>query len=206
MIRVYIVDDHYIVTEGLKTLLQNEKDIEVMGHAMSAEACLQYFILNTADIILMDINMPGKDGIQLCKEIKTLYPDVMVLALSTYNQDSYIRQMMDNGASGYILKNTDKEELLEAIHAIYRGKIFLSYEVNQVIQSQANAKSHLPVLTRREKEVLALVADGLTTLEIAQKLFISETTVNSHRRSLLDKLKAKNTAALIRYAIDNKLV
>ncbi len=206
MIRVYIVDDHYIVIEGLKTLLQNEKDIEVVGHAMSAEACLQYFILNTADIILMDINLPGMNGIQLCKEIKTLYPDVTILALSTFNQDSYIRQMMDNGASGYILKNTDKEELLEAIHAIYRGRIYLSFEVNKLINSQANAKSHLPVLTRREKEVLALVADGLTTLEIAQKLYISETTVNSHRRSLLDKSKAKNTAALIRYAIDNKMV
>jgi DNA-binding NarL/FixJ family response regulator len=206
MIRVYIVDDHYIVIEGLKSLLLSEKDIEVVGDAMNADDCLRYFLLNKADIILMDINMPGKDGVQLCKEIKTLYPDVMVLALSTYNQDSYIRQMMDNGASGYILKNTDKEELIEAIHAIYRGRTFLSFEVSQVIKSQTQQNSQLPILTRREKEVLALVADGLTTLEIAQKLYISETTVNSHRRNLLDKINAKNTAALIRFAIDNKLV
>jgi len=206
MIRVYIVDDHYIVIEGLKSLLLSEKDIEVVGHAMNAEDCLRYFLLNKADIILMDINMPGKDGVQLCKEIKILYPDVMVLALSTYNQDSYIRQMMDNGSSGYILKNTDKEELIEAIHAIYRGRTFLSFEVSQVIKSQTQQNSQLPILTRREKEVLALVSNGLTTLEIAQKLFISETTVNSHRRNLLDKLNAKNTAALIRFAMDNKLV
>ena len=206
MIRVYIVDDHYIVIEGLKSLLLSEKDIEVVGHAMNAENCLRYFLLNKADIILMDINMPGKDGVQLCKEIKTLYPDVMVLALSTYNQDSYIRQMMDNGSSGYILKNTDKEELIEAIHAIYRGRTFLSFEVNQVIKSQTQQNSQLPILTRREKEVLALVSNGLTTLEIAQKLYISEATVNSHRRNLLDKINAKNTAALIRFAMDNKLV
>ena len=206
MIRVYIVDDHYIVIEGLKSLLLSEKDIEVVGHAMNAEDCLRYFLLNKADIILMDINMPGKNGVQLCKEIKTLYPDVMVLALSTYNQDSYIRQMMDNGSSGYILKNTDKEELLDAIHAIYRGRTFLSFEVSQVIKSTTQQNSQLPMLTRREKEVLALVSNGLTTLEIAQKLFISETTVNSHRRNLLDKLNAKNTAALIRFAIDNRLV
>ena len=206
MIRVYIVDDHYIVIEGLKSLLLSEKDIEVVGHAMNAEDCLRYFLLNKADIILMDINMPGKDGVQLCKEIKTLYPDVMVLALSTYNQDSYIRQMMDNGSSGYILKNTDKEELIEAIHAIYRGRTYLSFEVGQVLKSQTQQNSQLPILTRREKEVLAIVSNGLTTLEIAQKLFISETTVNSHRRNLLDKINAKNTAALIRFAIDNKLV
>ena len=206
MIRVYIVDDHYVVIEGLKSLLLSEKDIEVVGHALNAKDCLRYFLLNKADIILMDINMPGKDGVQLCKEIKTLYPDVMVLALSTYNQDSYIRQMMDNGSSGYILKNTDKEELIEAIHAIYRGRTFLSFEVGQVLKSQTQHNSQLPILTRREKEVLALVSNGLTTLEIAQKLYISETTVNSHRRNLLDKVNAKNTAALIRFAIDNKLV
>jgi DNA-binding NarL/FixJ family response regulator len=114
--------------------------------------------------------------------------------------------MMDNGASGYILKNTDKEELIEAIHAIFRGRTFLSFEVGQVIKSQTHHNSQLPMLTRREKEVLALVSNGLTTLEIAQKLFISENTVHSHRRNLLDKLNAKNTAALIRFAIDNKLV
>jgi len=204
MINVFIVDDHYIVIQGLKSLLAEEKDIEVLGHATSAESCLQFVVLERVDVILMDISMPGMDGIQLCREIKRKYPPVMVLALSTYNQDSYVRQMIDNGASGYILKNTDKEELLEAIHTVFKGKTYLSFEVSQLIKSAPN--SGLPVLTRREKEVLSMVADGCTTFEIAQKLFISEATVNSHRRNLLDKIQAKNTAALIKFALDNKMV
>ena len=205
MIRVFIVDDHYIVVEGLRSLFNNEKDIEVVGYAMNAESCLHFLALNATDVILMDINMPGKNGIQLCKEVKEKYPSVMVLALSTYNQDSYIRQMMENGASGYILKNTDKEELTEAIHSIYNGDKYLSFEVNKMIRS--HPRDHqLPLLTRREKEVLAMVMEGYTTPEIAQKLFISEATVNSHRRNLLDKMQAKNTVSLIKIAIENKLV
>lgn len=204
MIRVFIVDDHYIVIQGLKSLLCDEKDIEVLGYAMNAESCLQFFAVNKADVILMDISMPGMDGIALCREIKIKYPSIMVLALSTYSQDSYIRQMMNNGASGYILKNTDKEELLEAIYAVNRGKTYLSFEVGQLIKS--SAASGLPVLTRREKEVLVLVAEGMTTSEIAQKLFISEATVNSHRRNLLDKIHAKNTASLIKFALENGMV
>ena len=204
MINVFIVDDHYIVIQGLKSLLAEEKDIEVLGHATSAESCLQFVVLDKVDVLLVDISMPGMDGIQLCKLIRNKYPSIMVLALSTYNQDSYVRQMMDNGASGYILKNTDKEELVEAIHTVFRGKTYLSFEVSLLIKSSPGGS--LPVLTRREKEVLLMVADGCTTYEIAQKLFISEATVNSHRRNLLDKVQAKNTAALIKFALENKMV
>lgn len=205
MIRVFIIDDHYIVVEGLRSLLSHEKDMEIIGYAMNAEDCLHFLALNATDIILMDINMPGKNGIQLCKEVKEKYPSVMVLALSTYNQDSYIRDMMENGASGYILKNTDKEELTEAIHCIYNGGEYLSFEVSKMLQSHTG-NHQLPLLTRREKEVLAMVMDGYTTPEIAQKLFISEATVNSHRRNLLDKMHAKNTVSLIKMAIENKLL
>src|SRR6478736_6488467 len=100
MIRVFIVDDHYVVIQGLKSLLAEEKDIELLGHSTNAETCLRFVALDKVDVILMDISMPGMDGIQLTKEIKRKYPGVMILALSTYNQDSYVRQMMDNGASG----------------------------------------------------------------------------------------------------------
>ncbi len=207
MIRVFIVDDHFIVVEGLKSLLGDEKGIEVVGYAMNADACLHFFAVHDADIILMDINMPGMGGVELCKEIRSKYPGVLVLALSTYNQDSYITRMIENGASGYILKNTDKEELVEAIDAIHKGKTYFSFEVGQVIKSQIqHPNNQVPILTRREKEVLGLVADGYTTLEIAHKLFISDATVNSHRRNLLDKIAVKNTAALIKFAIENKLV
>ncbi len=132
--------------------------------------------------------------IDLCKEVRQKYPSVFVLGLSTFNQQAFIRNMIDNGASGYVLKNADKEELLEAIAAVQQGKTFLSHEANLSLRDK---EDKMPPISRREKEVLLLIADGLTNNEIADKLFISVPTVNTHRKSLLEKLEAKNTAILI---------
>src|SRR5450432_751545 len=134
MIRVFIVDDHPVVIEGIHSLLQNEKGIEWAGHAMNAASCMGYFVNNIADVILMYISMPGMDGIELCALIKETYPGIVILGLSTFNQGLYIKKMMENGASGYILKNSSKEELLTAIHAVYEGAIFFSGEVGNALQ------------------------------------------------------------------------
>lgn len=131
----------------------------------------------------------------------------MVLGLSTFNQGLYIKKMMENGASGYILKNAPKEELIEAIHAVHNGSIYFSGEVGQALQEyQRSSKIELPVLSRREKEILELIAEGYTNPEIAGKLFISQFTVDSHRKNLLAKLGVKNTASLIRFAVEQKLL
>lgn len=191
---IFIVDDHYMVIEGIRSLLQNEKGIEWMGHATNAASCLGFLKNQQPDIILMDINLPDMSGIDLCKEVRQKYPSVFVLGLSTFNQQAFIRNMIDNGASGYVLKNADKEELLEAIVAVQQGKIFLSYEANLSLREK---EIIMPPISRREKEVLLLIAEGLTNNEIAEKLFISVPTVNTHRKSLLEKLDAKNTAILI---------
>jgi len=114
MIKIYIVDDHAVVIEGIYSLLQKENEIEMVGYANSANNCLQYFTSHTADIILMDISLPDMNGVDLCKIIKNKYPGIMVLALSTFNQGTYIRKMMENGASGYLLKNADKQEITNA--------------------------------------------------------------------------------------------
>jgi len=123
MIRVFIVDDHPVVIEGIHSLIQNEKDIEWAGQAMSAASCIGFFVNNTADVVLMDISMPGMDGIELCALMKEKYPGVFILGLSTFNQGLYIKKMMENGASGYILKNSSKEELLKryipSMEAVY---------------------------------------------------------------------------------------
>lgn len=124
MIRVFIVDDHPVVIEGIHSLLQNEKDMEWAGHAMNSQSCLGFFVNNTADVVLMDISMPGMDGVELCAVMKEKYPGIMILGLSTFNQGLYIKKMMENGASGYILKNSSREEVVEAIHAVHRGAIF----------------------------------------------------------------------------------
>lgn len=202
-VRVFIVDDHYMVIEGIRYLLQSEKNIEWEGHAMNAESCLAFLRQQQPDVILMDINLPDKNGIDLCAEVKKLYPSVFIIGLSTFNQQSFIQRMMDNGASGYVLKNATQEELLEGIETVVKGKLYLSGEA---ALSLHNNSTEIPVLTRREKEVLELIADGLTNNEIAGKLFISVTTVDTHRRNLLAKFEARNIAMLVKAAVHMQII
>jgi DNA-binding NarL/FixJ family response regulator len=206
MTRVYIVDDHAVVVEGIYSLLQKEKDIEMAGYAANADNCIQYFSTHTADVILMDISLPDMNGVDLCKLIKKDYPGIMVLALSTFNQGTYIRKMMESGASGYLLKNAGKQEIVEAIKAVTKGKTYFSFDAGQALKSHTEQQSAIPPLTKREKEVLVNVADGLTNAQIAEKLFISIDTVDTHRKNLHTKLNVNNTAMLIRFAIENKLL
>lgn len=206
MIKVYIVDDHAVVIEGIYSLLQKEKDIEMAGYASNAANCLQYFSNHTADVILMDISLPDMNGVDLCKLIKKNYPGIMVLALSTFNQGTYIRKMMESGASGYLLKNAGRQEIIEAIKVVVKGKTYLSFDAGQALKSGTEQLNSIPPLTKREKEVLAAVAEGLTNMQIAEKLFISVDTVESHRKNLHAKLNVKNTAMLVRFALENELL
>jgi DNA-binding NarL/FixJ family response regulator len=202
--KVFIVDDHYMVIEGIRSLLQNEKNIEWAGHASNAASCLAFLQKQLPDVILMDINLPDKSGIDLCKEVNEKYPSVFIIGLSTFNQQSFIEKMMQNGASGYVLKNATQEELMEAIKAVMKGKTYLSEEASQSLRKNADADR--PVITRREKEILELIAEGLTNNEIAQKIFISSSTVDTHRKNLLAKLNARNTAALVKIALQYELI
>ena len=200
---LFIVDDHYMVIEGIRSLLQNEKGIEWLGHATNASSCLSFLKQQQPDIILMDVNLPDVSGIDLCKEVREKYPSIYVLGLSTFNQQAIIRNMMDNGASGYILKNADKAELLTAIREVGLGRTYMSVEVSTSLKDPNN---ELTLITRREKEILKLIAQGLTNAEISGKLFISIPTVNTHRKSLLEKFEAKNTAILIGKATRQGLI
>lgn len=202
-IKVFVVDDHYMVIEGIRSLLESEKDIEWMGHATNGASCLTFLKQQLPDIILMDVNLPDINGIELCKKVKQLYPSVFILGLSTFNQQPVISNMLENGASGYVLKNATREELMEAAKTIMTGNQYLSFEVAVSLR-----KTHqgAPIITRREKEILLLVAEGLTNAEIAAKLFISIPTVNTHRKSLLSKFNVNNTASLIRQAAKQDLI
>jgi DNA-binding NarL/FixJ family response regulator len=192
-----------MVIEGIRSLLQSEKEIEWTGHAMNAASCLAFLKIRQPDVILMDINLPDRSGIELCKEVKDKYPSVFILGLSTFNQQSFIQKMIDNGASGYVLKNATQSELKEGIETVMKGKIYLSDEAAQSLRDVGNES---PVLTRREKEVLELIAEGMTNNEIAQKLFVSVTTVDTHRKNLLTKLSARNTAELVRLAFLHRII
>lgn len=203
-IEVFIVDDHYMVIEGIRTMLQNEKDIELIGHASNANSCLMFIKNRQPDVILMDISMPEKTGVELCKEVRQRYPGIFVIGLSTFNQVSFIEAMMENGASGYLLKNADKTEIITAIHQVAKGHTYVSEIAAATLKNNAHQLS--PLLTRREHEILRLIAEGLTNPAIASKLFLSLSTVDTHRKSLMRKLNIKNTALLIRYAIEHNMI
>ncbi len=193
-----------MIIEGIRSLLQDEKNIEWLGHAMTAESCLAFFKNQQPDVLFLDVNLPDKSGIDLCKELKINYPAVKIIALSSFNQQSFIQKMMDNGASGYVIKNASREELIQAINCVMNGELFLSHEAELTMDNCDLPK--IPIITRREKEVILLIANGLTNNEIAEKLFISVTTVDTHRKNLLTKFEAKNTAALVRIAFELNII
>lgn len=201
--KLFIVDDHYLVIEGIRSMLQNEKNMEWMGHAMNAVSCMAFLKHQQPDILFMDINLPDKSGVDLCREVSEQFPAVHIIGLSTFNQQPVIRDMIDNGAMGYVLKNASKQEILHAITTVRLGKTFLSFEAGQSLLETADST---PEITRREKEVLQLIAEGLTNAEIAAKLFISIPTVNAHRKSLIEKFDAANTAVLIGKAIKTGII
>ena len=204
-IKVYIVDDHQLVIEGLKSLLINEQNIDIVGSATSAEQCLEYFNNHSADVILMDISLPDKSGIDLCKIISEKNPNIKIIALSTFTEGTYVRKMMENGASGYLHKNASKLEIIKAIKTVFQGDNYLTPEAEKALKYETDLQNKLPKLTKREKEVLLLISNGLTNNQISEKLFISIDTVDSHRKNLYSKMNVNNTAMLIKFATENKL-
>lgn len=206
MIRIYVVDDHTVVIEGIYSLLQQETGICIDGYANTAAGCLDYFKTHTADVILMDISLPDMNGVDLCKAIRKNYPGIMVLALSTFNQSTYVRKMVEAGASGYLLKNAGKREIVEAIHEVVKGKTYFSFDAGQALKAETRQQNALPQLTKREKEVLACIVEGCTNNQIADRLFISVDTVETHRKNLHSKLNVKNSAMLVRFAMEHQLL
>ncbi|MBN1599304.1 MAG: response regulator transcription factor [Bacteroidales bacterium] len=210
-IKVIIADDHKIFREGLKSLLEKEKDIFVVGEAESGDDVLNLIKSVEADVILMDIDMGKPDGIETTEKIKSEYPDINILILSMMGLHDFIIQALEKGARGYILKNAGKDELLTAIKCVARGDSYFSREVSSSLIEHLNKpvvkgiKTDIPLSTR-ELEVLKLIAQEYSNAEIAEKLFISIRTVDTHKRNLLEKLRMKNTAGLVKYAIKNRLV
>lgn len=206
MIPVFIVEDHHVVIEGIQSLLQNEKNIRIVGAVNTAAECIDHIETCKAEVILMDISLPDMSGIELCKLIKTKYNNIMVLALSTFSEGIYMNKMMENGASGYLLKNVTKQELIDGITTVSKGGLYFSFEAGKIYRSTLEKNSRKPVLTKREKEIVKLIAEGLTNVEISKRLYISIDTVDTHRKNLYTKLDVKNTALLIRYAIENGII
>lgn len=205
MINILIADDQQIIVEGLKGLLLREKDINIVGHAKNGLDLLEKLKVEEVDLILLDINMPEMDGIEAAQKIKEQHPNLKILVLSMYNKPEFIRSIIEAGAHGYVLKNAPREELVAAIQAVYSGSEHYSPEVKDTIMQNLKTKGHVgpAYLTERERAVIRLLADGLTTTEIAEKLYISSHTVDTHRKNLMNKLNQKNIASLVKYAVEN---
>jgi len=206
MQKALIVEDHPIVSDSLTNLI-NSSAIELeCHHVTSAHDGLAWLNGNKAGIILLDINLPDMSGIEFCRIAKSRFSDLKILAITSIEQRHVVDQMLAAGANGFILKSSDTTEILEAIKQILNGNSYISSSVADLLKGKLHTNGDLPVLTRREVEVLKLIADGLTNQEIADKLFISSWTVDSHRKNLLLKFNAKNTAILVKTAVTSGII
>ncbi|WP_075343140.1 response regulator transcription factor [Tenacibaculum agarivorans] len=208
-INILIADDHQIVIDGLSSLIKNEKHINVVAEAKDGKQVLDILEKVTIDIAILDIEMPKLDGVQTTLKIKELYPDIKIIILTMYNKAELIKNIISAGADGYILKNKGKEELVKAINIINDGEEYFGDEVTKTLITdlkQKEKQEQLIRLTRREKEVLKLIADGKTTPQISKILFIAPPTVETHRRNLIDKTGVPNSKGLVKFALLNNYI
>jgi DNA-binding NarL/FixJ family response regulator len=211
MIRVFLVDDHAIVRDGLRSVLAAEPLLKVVGDAANGQELLNQLPAVATDVVLMDLNMPVLDGLATTRELHKLHPHLRILILSMMAHEHTIGELLGAGAHGYVLKNADKMEIVTAIEAVAAGKRFLCSEMGlTVLEKLLSVEAEGPARaavepsrpTPREREVLQLVADGLTNQQIADKIFTSRRTIEAHRQSLLEKTGATNTPALIKHAME----
>ena len=204
-IKILVTDDHPMVLEGMRSILVQIPFVDLVGMAANAFETMELIKAQLPDILVTDINMPEISGIELTAKVKQEFPSVKVIAMSTFNERSYISQMIAQGAMGYLVKSASKEEIEEALLTVHEGRLFMSVDINVSKTDQQHAKK-IPLLTSREKEVLSLIAEGFTNPQIATKLFLSPHTVDSHRKNLLTKFEVNNTAGLIKVAAVHGLI
>lgn len=203
MISVIIIDDHPLVLNGFEFILHNQSDIQLLYTFTNAEEALRFLDTQKVDVVLVDINMPGMNGIDATLAVKKIQPKTQIIAVSNISEVSIVQRMLDTGASGYLLKNVSASELIHAIHAVMKGNTILSAEIEPIMKQSESA---VPKITQREHEVLRLMITGKTTPQIAEQMFISPLTVESHRRNLLQKFKVNNSASLIHKATEMKFI
>lgn len=205
MIRLLVIDDHPIVIDGLRQVFQETDDIQMVAEALSGVDAKDCLSTQEIDVIILDISLPDTNGMDLCKYIHAHYPHIAIIGLTTYEETSFISRLLRNGAKGYLFKNSPKEQLIEAVRTVATGDAYMSQAVNEKLIAKALNKrpqgGFIPKLTRREKEVLELIVEELTTQEIADKLSLSVSTVETHRMHLTSKLGARNTAGLVKNAL-----
>lgn len=205
--KTIIVDDHPIVISGISGLLSDLETVEIVGKLESGVKLVDYIEENQVDLILMDIFLPVINGVDLCKTIKQKYPQIIIIGMSSQSERSLVMQFIHNGGNGYILKSASFEEFKRCINKAIDGEIVFSDEVSTIVsQPLSEDLEHIPSLSRREKDITLLLSKGKSTQEIADELFLSFLTVQTHRRNILQKYKTKNVAELITFLIKNNLL
>ena len=211
-IKVLVADDHTILRQGIKSLLANEEEIEVIGEAKDGREALTIIEETLPDVILMDIAMPGLNGLEATRRIKKKFPRMKVLVLTMYTNEEYIFQILNAGANGYLVKETAFQDLISAIKAVYKNEAFMSPSISKKVinsyikRAQNDEEKTCEILTTREREILQLIAEGNSSKKIAELLFISPKTVETHRTHIMDKLNIHNRTGLVKYAIRKGIV
>ncbi|MBP9099382.1 MAG: response regulator transcription factor [Ferruginibacter sp.] len=210
MISILVIDDHPLVGDGITLMVKDIEYLQIISVCKSGKEALEFLVDAKPDIILLDISLPDIDGLELCSQIRKTNKQTKIIGLTSTNEAGIITQLLANGGNGYLLKNMEREELITAIDEVLNGRIFLSKAANQKILEQfhslKDALKNKPVLTRREKEILKLLYEGLTGPQIAEKLFLSPLTVETHRKNLMQKLNVNSVQQLLKVAGENKLV
>jgi len=209
-IRVFMIDDHQMFVSGIRSIFEGDDRIQIVGACHDGSSALSQLIENQpVDVILLDINLPGMDGVALQQLIQQNLPACRVIALTMHHEGVFIQKMIKGGAKGYVLKNSGKEHLKKVILTVAGGDNYFGDDIKEALMQgmmPGSASTSIPKLSRREKEVLLLITQEHTTAEIAEKLFISQNTVETHRKNLLQKLNVRNTAGLVRLAVERGLL
>lgn len=205
-LKILLVDDHVMLLEGINTLLEQQPGISIVAKASGAEQATQLLKNNTVDLIITDLHMPGMDGVALFNHVKQNYPAVKTIVLSMHDEVHIVKELLRSGVNGYVLKKDTHTELLKAIDEVKNNSVYVSSEVNKVLVEDLQNDSEKPLLTSRELEIVRLIVKEFSNKQIADQLFISERTVETHRKNILRKTRVGSVVGLIKYAYANKLV
>jgi len=209
IIRVLIADDHQMFIDGLKALLRREKNIQIIGEVSNGIQAMEFIRKNQPDLLITDISMPGMSGVELTREVKLHFPEIKILVLTMYNDREIVGEILMSEAEGYILKNTGRQELSNAINRIIDNSTYYSNEVLNIMMTrmkkQKNIEKNTAQLTPREIEIIKLIMEELSSEEIADKLFISKRTVDTHRKNIIQKTNTRTLVGLLKFAIENNL-
>ncbi|WP_412986229.1 response regulator [Pontimicrobium sp. IMCC45349] len=208
--KIAITDDHVMVLKGIESMLENTNEIEVIATYSNAQETIEGIEKRAPDVLLLDINLPDINGIDLSKQLLKKHPELKIIALTNFEDISFVKRMLKNGVHGYLLKNTDKIELVTALKTVLAGELYVQKQLNKRLLNQSAAKTFdngLNIkLTRREHDVLVAISEELTTQQISEKLFISPKTVETHRMNIMSKLGAKNSVGIIKIALEKELL